>query len=214
MKHKDKLPGGEADKKSPKDFDKKALEHGTKHEMEHTKDKEIAQEIAMDHLVEDPDYYTKLKEVEKAKDPGASMPCGDGLAGKICAHNKKKLNKAMDPAAEASAKKDKMKSIIRKLKRKKKKLLGQVSIPGVTHPHKRAKGKVKETKPAKHETASKPKGPNKQVMVGKKGGQFIITSSGKKKYTEKTKKSLEAFIESEDKIKQFVTNFRSNKNGK
>lgn len=63
---KDKLPGGKADKKSPKDFDKQALAQGTRHEMEHTKDKKLAMEIAMDHLTEDPKYYDKLKQIEKA----------------------------------------------------------------------------------------------------------------------------------------------------
>lgn len=213
MKHKDKLPGGKADKKSPKDFDKKALEAGTKVEMEHTNDRTIAQEIAMDHLTEDANYYEKLKEVEKAKSAADNVPCGTGLAGKICEHNKKKLNKAMDPAAEASAKRDKIKNIVRKLRRKKKQLLGQVSITGVTKPQKRAKGEVKETKQKKHEGASAPKRAKKQVMVGKHGGQYIITSGGKKKYAERAKKSLEAFIETEDKITEFVKNFRSKKNG-
>lgn len=32
--------------------------------MEHTGSKSIAKEIAMDHLFEDPKYYTKLKQVE------------------------------------------------------------------------------------------------------------------------------------------------------
>lgn len=45
---------------------KKALEQGIKVEMEHTDNKEIAHEIAMDHLWEDPDYYTKLKKVEES----------------------------------------------------------------------------------------------------------------------------------------------------
>jgi hypothetical protein len=63
---KDKISGGKADKKSPKDFDKKALAEGTRHEMEHTKDKKIAMEIAMDHLAEDSKYYEKLKQIEKA----------------------------------------------------------------------------------------------------------------------------------------------------
>lgn len=120
--------------------------------------------------------------------------------------------KSMDPAAEASAKRDKLKNVIRKLKRKKKQALGQVSITGVTKPQKRAKGEVKESKEKKHDSASKPKQAKKQVMVGKHGGQFIITSGGKKKYADKTKKSLEAFIENENEIKQFVKNFRS-KNG-
>lgn len=62
---KDKLKGGVADKKKSSDFDQRQLRIGIKHEMEHTKDKSIAQEIAMDHLTEDPDYYKKLKAVEK-----------------------------------------------------------------------------------------------------------------------------------------------------
>lgn len=64
---KDKLKGGKADKKSPKDFDKQALAQGTRHESEHTKDKKLAMEIAMDHLTEDPKYYSKLKQIEKSE---------------------------------------------------------------------------------------------------------------------------------------------------
>ena len=64
-KHIDKLKGGIADKKQPKDFDKDQLAVGIAHEMEHTNNKTIAQEIAMDHLSEDAEYYKKLKAVEK-----------------------------------------------------------------------------------------------------------------------------------------------------
>lgn len=64
--HTDKLPGGRADKRKPSDFDKKQLAAGTKHELEHTDDRTLAQEIAMDHLAEDSDYYVKLRAVEKA----------------------------------------------------------------------------------------------------------------------------------------------------
>jgi hypothetical protein len=35
-------------------------------EMEHTGDELIASEIAKDHLMEDPDYYTKLKKIEES----------------------------------------------------------------------------------------------------------------------------------------------------
>ena len=66
MEKKDQLKGGLADKSKSSDFDKKQLEIGTKHEMEHTKDKAIAREIAMDHLKEDANYYTKLKGMEKS----------------------------------------------------------------------------------------------------------------------------------------------------
>ena len=37
-------------------------------EMEHTNDPDIAREIAMDHLTEDPDYYKKLEVMETQKD--------------------------------------------------------------------------------------------------------------------------------------------------
>mgnify|MGYP000119709092 CR=1 FL=1 len=41
------------------------LEKGIKIEKEHTDDDKIAHEIAMDHLWEDPEYYTKLKSIEE-----------------------------------------------------------------------------------------------------------------------------------------------------
>ena len=54
-------------KKHNKDI--KTLQHqlnkGIKVEMEHTKDKDLAKKIAMDHLYEVPDYYDKLKKAEK-----------------------------------------------------------------------------------------------------------------------------------------------------
>lgn len=39
---------------------------GMKSESEHTTDKEVAMEIVLDHLSEDPHYYTKLKKVEES----------------------------------------------------------------------------------------------------------------------------------------------------
>ena len=44
---------------------KSQLDKGIKVEVEHTKEKEAAKKIAMDHLFEDPDYYTKLSKLEK-----------------------------------------------------------------------------------------------------------------------------------------------------
>lgn len=63
-KHHDQLPGGKADKMNPKDFDKKELAMGIKHEMEHTDDPNKAREIAMDHLSENPKYYSELKKAK------------------------------------------------------------------------------------------------------------------------------------------------------
>lgn len=61
---KDTVPGGRADKKKPKDFDAAAIAKGVKVEMEHTDDAQMATEIAMDHLTEDPKYYDKLEKME------------------------------------------------------------------------------------------------------------------------------------------------------
>jgi len=45
--------------------DSKALDKGTKIEMEHTDDKDLAEEIAMDHLKEHKNYYELLPKMEK-----------------------------------------------------------------------------------------------------------------------------------------------------
>jgi hypothetical protein len=62
----DRLPGGLADKKKPSDFDAEQLAAGIKVELEHTSDRALAREIAMDHLTEDADYYRKLARIEKS----------------------------------------------------------------------------------------------------------------------------------------------------
>ena len=60
----DNLLGGLADDKEPEDFDPAQLAMGIRVEMEHTNDKAVAMEIAMDHLTEIPDYYTRLETME------------------------------------------------------------------------------------------------------------------------------------------------------
>lgn len=66
------LGAGKANKKhlKPEDVNKKELEMGIKVEMEHTKNKAISQRIALDHLAEFPDYYTRLKKMEKEGEKG------------------------------------------------------------------------------------------------------------------------------------------------
>lgn len=61
----EKIHGGLADYMFEKDFDKESLRKGIKVELEHTDDYQVAKEIAMDHLVEDPKYYDKLATIEK-----------------------------------------------------------------------------------------------------------------------------------------------------
>jgi len=41
------------------------LSIGIQTEQEHTKDLKIAREIALDHLLESPKYYTELRKMEK-----------------------------------------------------------------------------------------------------------------------------------------------------
>lgn len=85
VKEEEKLKGGLADKLSIGDI---AAKHkvgveeltnqfliGFKKEFEHTKNEKEASEIAMDHLTEDPEYYTKLKKVE------ADEATGSGSSG-------------------------------------------------------------------------------------------------------------------------------------
>lgn len=72
--NKDLIPGGLSKNKSIKDIAKhhnisisnleNQLRLGIKVEKEHTYDLDIAREIAMDHLYEDPHYYTKLSKIE------------------------------------------------------------------------------------------------------------------------------------------------------
>ena len=56
----DKLPGGAGDNTPTDQIDTNQLSIGVQVEMEHTNDLGVAQEIAMDHLTEDPKYYSKL----------------------------------------------------------------------------------------------------------------------------------------------------------
>jgi hypothetical protein len=54
----------------------KQLQKGTKVEMEHDMGKEEAQKIALDHLEEFPDYYTRLKKAEATEATGAGSDGG------------------------------------------------------------------------------------------------------------------------------------------
>jgi hypothetical protein len=67
----DLIPGGAADGKTPKDFDPASLKEGRDHELEHTTNKPLAREIAMDHLEDDEDYYEKLGKMDKSYDEPA-----------------------------------------------------------------------------------------------------------------------------------------------
>jgi len=61
------LSSGRAKQKkfTEKDADRKELATGIKVETEHTGNKAIAKRVALDHLAEFPDYYTRLIKMEK-----------------------------------------------------------------------------------------------------------------------------------------------------
>ena len=74
----DNIPGGLAKGMTLNDIAEKhgvsvdilvaEFKKGIQTEMEHTTDREMAKEITMDHLFEDPQYYTKLSSVEEYVD--------------------------------------------------------------------------------------------------------------------------------------------------
>ena len=63
-KKKNKLKGGKGDKLTADQVNPHELSAGIRVEMEHTLDVNLAKEIALDHLSEDPNYYTHLKAME------------------------------------------------------------------------------------------------------------------------------------------------------
>lgn len=85
------LIGGVGDDTDDDDVDPYELKKGILVEMEHTTNKNIAKEIALDHLSEDPSYYTKLASIHK--------------------ENPKKSAKRTDEKLWAKAKKDAVKKI-------------------------------------------------------------------------------------------------------
>lgn len=59
-----KLKGGKGDKLTPDQVNYYEFQKGWRHELEHTDDIDKAKEIALDHLSEDPIYYTRLDMIE------------------------------------------------------------------------------------------------------------------------------------------------------
>lgn len=86
---------------SAADYDPEQLAEGQRVEMEHTDDPAEAERIAMDHLVEDPCYYSKLRLIHKQEEGtrvGGSFPVAAGLA--VVAEDTGRvlmLQRALDP---------------------------------------------------------------------------------------------------------------------
>lgn len=65
------------------------IRRGTQHELEHTTDRRIARQIALDHLREDPKYYTHLTKMEKQYKKNPMSPeKALRLTRKVIAHAK------------------------------------------------------------------------------------------------------------------------------
>lgn len=73
----DQIEGGLGDDKSPLEFDPEQIKLGMKVEMEHTNDPMIALEIALDHLTEDPKYYTVKEDPEISAQFNASKEASE-----------------------------------------------------------------------------------------------------------------------------------------
>lgn len=93
----DRLPGGLADAKKPSDFDTAQLAKGEKDEAsEHTTERSIAREIAMDHLTKDPDYYRKNAAITRDALVGAGLGGGLGaLTGLLSSSPDQPLGRRM-----------------------------------------------------------------------------------------------------------------------
>jgi hypothetical protein len=72
------LQGGIGDATAPHDVIPSELAMGVATEMEHTTDTKVATEIALDHLAQDPHYYTKLNDAGLAPEFKTVSPSGYG----------------------------------------------------------------------------------------------------------------------------------------
>jgi hypothetical protein len=66
------IPGGDGDGKSASEFDPEQILMGMRVEMEHSDDPMYALEIAIDHLTEDPEYYTSEETPEDSAQANAA----------------------------------------------------------------------------------------------------------------------------------------------
>jgi len=87
-KRHDRMEGGMGDKKVASDFNPQQIKYGVEIEMEHTDDPDTAREIAIDHLTEDPEYYTKLRKMEAGKCDEADMFKPQHTKGEEAAYNR------------------------------------------------------------------------------------------------------------------------------
>jgi len=123
IKLEDLIPGGKADNTPKKGVNRYELEKGIKVEMEHTDSKAKAEEIARDHLAEDPAYYSKLEKAGLADELDESN-VGDmyieiGESIETIETEYKKLNEIarLNPSHELNLNLYKLKNVIESLKK-------------------------------------------------------------------------------------------------
>jgi hypothetical protein len=75
------IPGGKGEGKSALEFSPEQILMGMKVEMEHTDDPMYALEITIDHLTEDPEYYTTKDTPENSAQANASADANGGEEG-------------------------------------------------------------------------------------------------------------------------------------
>ena len=73
----EEIPGGKGEGKSPLEFDPEQIKKGMQVEMEHTDDPMVSLEIALDHLSEDPEYYTEKETPKASAQFGAAKDAGE-----------------------------------------------------------------------------------------------------------------------------------------
>lgn len=81
----DHIVGGNAEGADPSQFDPEQLALGVQEEMEHTSDPDVAAEIAMDHLIKDPEYYQKLKLIEGDQESVEAAKVAGAVLAKLAA---------------------------------------------------------------------------------------------------------------------------------
>jgi len=101
---KQKLKGGKGDKLIPDQVNYYEFRKGWKHELEHTDDIDKAKEIALDHLAEDPIYYTRLEMIEtKAKkDSRNDLPIDISKKNRVVKDEKNQMSPAKKTKKETS----------------------------------------------------------------------------------------------------------------
>jgi len=78
----DMIPGGLGDDKSPMEFDPEQVKLGIGVEMEHSENPMLAMEIVLDHLTEDPQYYSVKDDPEASAQFNASTEAGEKMDDK------------------------------------------------------------------------------------------------------------------------------------